>query len=159
MTSEAAPISDLAAMVRELSDRELIRQLPARYCHYVRTRNVAAILDLYAPDGVFDLPANMAEGGAREGRDAIAETFRNNLERMDPWPFTHNHVIEFEGADQARGFVYTEFRIGAERMRVGFVGVYEDVYTRLGDTWKFQSRKLTAITIGDTETSTSRQST
>jgi len=36
----------------------------------------------------------MAEGGLREGRASIHQTFEDNLERMDPWPFTHNHVIE-----------------------------------------------------------------
>ena len=70
---------ELAAAVQQCLDREAIRDLPARYCHYVRTRNIAGILDLYAPDGVFDMPANMAQGGVREGRDAIAETFRDNL--------------------------------------------------------------------------------
>ena len=140
-------MQDIDRAMRDCIDREAIRDLPARYCHYVRTRNVAAILDLYTPDGVFDMPANMAEGGVRTGRDAIEQTFRDNLEKMDPWPFTHNHVIDFETPDRARGFVYTEFRVGAESMRVGFVGVYEDVYVRINDTWKFQSRTLSAVTI------------
>ena len=141
-------MQDFERAMRECIDREAIRQLPARYCHYVRTRNVPAILDLYTPDGVFDMPANMAEGGVRAGRAAIEQTFRDNLERMDPWPFTHNHVIDLEGPDRARGFVYTEFRVGAEAMRVGFVGVYEDVYVRINDIWKFESRTLSAVTIG-----------
>ena len=141
--------SEVAAIVQELADREAIRQLPTRYCHYVRTRDIPAILDLYAPDGVFDMPANMAEGGVREGREAIAETFRDNLETMDPWPFTHNHIVDFEGQDRARGFVYTEFRLGSEKMRVGFVGVYEDVYVRSENLWKFQSRKLSSIEVGE----------
>lgn len=63
------------------------------------------------------------EGGVRRGREAIAQTFRDNLERLDPWPFTHNHVIDFEGPDQARGFAYAEFRLGSEKMHVKHVGV------------------------------------
>ena len=93
------------------------------------------------------MPANMAEGGVRAGREAIEQTFRDNLDRMDPWPFTHNHVVDFEGPDRARGFVYTEFRLGSEAMRVAFVGVYEDVYVRVDDGWKFQSRTLTATPV------------
>lgn len=131
----------------ELIDREAIRQLPTRYCHYVRTRNVAAILDLYAPDGVFDMPANMAEGGIRSGPAAIRQTFEDHLERIDPWPFTHNHVVDFEGEGRARGFVYTEFRSGTERMRVTHVGVYEDTYVKIDDVWKFQSRTLSAVDV------------
>ena len=83
--------------------------MPIRYRHYV-----------------FDMPGNMAEGAA-----VIEETFRLNLERMDPWPFTHNHVIDFEGDDRARGFVYTEFRMGSQRMRLTHVGVYEDEYVKI----------------------------
>lgn len=138
---------ELTAALREYTDRDAIRDLPARYCHYVRTGNIDGILDLYSPDGIFDMPANMAEGGVREGREAIAETFRDNLERMDPWPFTHNHVIDLLGPDTARGYVYTEFRLGTERMRVGFVGVYEDDYVRVDGQWKFQRRKLTSLTL------------
>lgn len=142
-------MQDLEHAVRECLDREAIRQLPARYCHYVRTRDVDAILDLYAPDGVFEVPPNMADGGVRTGRAAIEATFRDNLERMDPWPFTHNHVVDFEGPDRARGFVYTEFRLGSEGMRAAFVGVYEDVYVRIDGAWKFQSRALSSVTIGE----------
>ena len=34
-------------------------------------------------------------------------------------------------------------------MRVGFVGVYDDVYVRVAGKWKFQSRTLSAVTIED----------
>lgn len=146
-TDPAMSPQKLEAAVRECRDREAIRDLPARYCHFVRTGNVAGILDLYTPDGVFDMPAVMAEGGVRNGREAIAETFRDNLVSMDPWPFTHNHVVDFEGPDQARGFVYTEFRLGSERMRVGFVGVYEDVYRRHDSKWRFASRNLSSVAV------------
>jgi hypothetical protein len=133
--------------LRELIDCEAIRQLPIRYCHYVRTRNIPAIIDLYAPDGVFDMPGNMAEGGVRAGPGAIEETFRLNLERLDPWPFTHNHVIDLVGEDRARGFVYTEFRMGSQRMRVTHVGVYEDEYVKIDGRWRFQARRLSAIDV------------
>jgi ketosteroid isomerase-like protein len=135
-------------LLQGLLDREAIRQLPITYCHYVRTRNVSGILDLYSPDGVFDLPANMAEGGIRSGREAIRQTFQDNLDTMDPWPFTHNHVVELLDESHARGFVYTEFRLGSEQMRVGFVGVYADDYVKIDGAWKFSVRKLTSKTVG-----------
>lgn len=140
-------MTDLEAAVERCVAHEEIRQLIARYCHYVRTRQVSAILQLYTPDGVFDMPANMAEGGVRSGQHAIEETFRDNLESMDPWPFTHNHVIEMDGPDDARGFVYTEFRIGSDKLRLGFIGVYEDRYQRVDNIWKFHTRKLTAVDV------------
>lgn len=126
---------------------EAIRQLVARYCHYVRTRNIAGIIGLYAPDGVFDMPANMAEGGVRDGPDAIEETFRRHLERLDPWPFTHNHLIEVLNDNEARGWVYTDFRLGSQNMRVAHIGVYADEYVKIGGDWKFQARRLSAIDV------------
>lgn len=140
MTTTDKSISDSVA-------RSEIAQLIARYCHYVRTRQVDKILGLYTPDGVFDMPANMRPGGVRSGRAMIEETFRDNLESMDPWPFTHNHVIEIDSEDHAHGFVYTEFRLGSEDMRLGFIGCYDDHYRKEGGTWKFQSRVLNAVSV------------
>jgi ketosteroid isomerase-like protein len=140
-------LEDIRQMVTELADREQIRQLIARYCHYVRTRAHDQILDLYAPDGVFDMPANMAEGGVRSGRDAIAQTFADNNERLDPWPFTHNHVITMVDPTHAEGFVYTEFRMGSQNMRTTHVGVYADRYVKIDGIWKFHSRKLTSTPV------------
>ncbi|ATE65847.1 nuclear transport factor 2 family protein [Rhizorhabdus dicambivorans] len=141
------PNDDLAARIAALEARDAIRDLVARYCHYVRERRHDNIVGLYTPDGVFDMPAVMAEGGVRSGRDAIAETFARNNEAMDPWPFTHNHVIDLDGEDRATGHVYTEFRIGSDDMRVGFVGVYADEYVRHEGVWKFRRRKLQSVAL------------
>ncbi|KRB81472.1 hypothetical protein ASE00_15985 [Sphingomonas sp. Root710] len=141
------PSEDLAARIAALEARDAIRDLVARYCHYVRERRHEEIVDLYTPDGVFDMPAVMAEGGVRSGRAAIAETFARNNEAMDPWPFTHNHVIDLTGDDSATGHVYTEFRIGSEAMRVRFVGVYHDEYARYDGVWKFRRRTLNSVEV------------
>jgi hypothetical protein len=133
--------------LHQLAAHEAIRQLVARYCHYVRTRNHDGIVELYAPDGVFDMPANMAEGGVRSGRAAIAATFAEFNERLDPWLFTHNHVIELTADDEALGFVYTEFRQGSQNMRTTHVGVYEDRYVLRDGVWKFLRRKLESISL------------
>lgn len=141
------PNDDLRQRIDALEAREAIRDLVARYCHYVRERRHDDIVALYAPDGVFDMPANMAEGGVRAGPEAIAETFARHNEALDPWPFTHNHVIDLSGETTATGHVYTEFRLGRDAMRVRFVGVYDDHYVRHDGVWKFQSRKLQSVEI------------
>lgn len=135
--------SDLREELQRLSDREAIRQLPILYCHYVRTRNLDAVVNLYARDGVFELSGGDGSSGVHKGHPAIRETFVLAFDRMDPWPFTHNHVIELAGGERAKGFVYAEIRSGTDKHRLAYLGVYEDAYVKEKGEWKFQSRKLT----------------
>jgi hypothetical protein len=62
-------------------------------------------------------------------------------------PAVQELLDELIDAYYARGPVYTEFRIGSERMRLGFIGVYEDEYVKVSGRWKFKARKLTSIKI------------
>jgi len=132
----------IAKQIEALTDREAIRQLPILYCHYVRTRNLDAVVGLYAKDCVFKLYGGNGPVGVHKGAAAIAETFVHAFKNMDPWPFTHNHVVELTGNGRAKGFVYAEIRGGMEGHRVMYLGVYEDEYVKADGTWKFQSRIL-----------------
>jgi hypothetical protein len=51
------------------------------------------------------------------------------------------------GDGRAEGFVYTEFRQGCQNMRVTHVGHYADVYVKVGDAWRFHSRRLTTVDV------------
>src|SRR5256885_546022 len=103
-------MEDLRRQIEQLADREAIRQLVARYCHYVRTRNFEGMVELYAPDGTWE--SNMSKGGRH-----LARTYWTSLKQtdeLDPWPFTHNHLIELAGEGRASGYVYVEFRMGSQ---------------------------------------------
>jgi hypothetical protein len=145
-------ISEMQRQLCNVLDRESIRELVVVYCHYVRTKNIDGILALFSKDASFDLPSNMAatnaSGGLLRGKAAVAEMYRSNLQEMDPWPFTHNHVVELLGDGRAKGYVYAEFRMGFKSLQVTQLGVYEDEYVKDdGGAWKFRSRKLTATPI------------
>jgi hypothetical protein len=129
-----------------LLDREAIRELPRLYCHYVRTRALNPMLELFSDDGGFEMPSPGSHaplaGGVWTGRAALAEVFQAGFVRSDPYPFVHNHIVDLTGPETATGFVYAEVRMGNQNMRAALVVVYEDEYVKERGRWKFRFRKL-----------------
>lgn len=131
--------------IDEMLDREAIRDLPVRYCHYVRQKDVEAVLDLFSDNCVFDV----GDGGGdligkakHSGKDVMRTFFSEGFVRVDPWPFVHNHVVNLTGPDRAKGWVYMEMR-GGPKLRTASIVVYEDDYVKENGRWRFQKRALT----------------
>jgi ketosteroid isomerase-like protein len=123
-----------------MADREAIRDLPLRYCHYVWKKDVPAIVNLFTDDGVFD-----AGGGNQsppKGKEALLKSYGQGLSNLDPHPFIHNHVVELQGTDRATGTCYLELRATREGKSMIAAGYYDDEYAKVGDEWKFRSRKV-----------------
>jgi hypothetical protein len=136
--------------IDDMLDREAIRDLPVRYCHFVRQKNVKAVLDLFSENAVFDVAVGADDfiaDGAHTGKATIEKVFSTGLDKIDPWPFVHNHVIDLQGNDRAKGWVYAEIRIGTEKMRAAQIVVYEDDYVKENGRWKFHKRALTLTPI------------
>jgi hypothetical protein len=98
----------LEARLQELEDREAIRELPLKYCDLVCKKDVPSIVNLFTEDGEFDA------GGAvtpAKGRAELLKAYNEGL-GLDPRPYIHNHVFEFQS------------------------------YKKVGDQWKFRSRKF-----------------
>lgn len=124
-----------------------IRQLPKLYCHYVRLRDVDGILSLYSDNCEFEAPnvkteSGVIEAGVSSGKQGLRSSFEHFFKTIDPWAFTHNHIIEFTGDETAKGCVYVEVRSGDEGMRLAIVGYYDDEYVKEADKWLFKSRRL-----------------
>ncbi|MDY0066368.1 MAG: nuclear transport factor 2 family protein [Steroidobacteraceae bacterium] len=142
----ASELTQLKRQVADMLDREAIRQLPISYAHFARTKNVDALVALYAKDATFDVPENMGtQAGLRSGVEAIRESLRADLQRADPWPFIHSHYFEMRGKDRAEGFVHIELRMSVQGLQVSYISCYRDEYVRENGAWKFRSRKLCAV--------------
>jgi len=131
----------LETLVREMADREAIRELPLKYCHYVWKKDVPAIVNLFTADGEFDA------GGAQlaaKGTEALLKAYQQGLSDLDPHPFIHNHVFELQGPDRAVGNCYLDLRATRDGKSIIAAGHYDDVYAKVGDEWKFRSRKFHA---------------
>ncbi|MGY1814494.1 nuclear transport factor 2 family protein [Blastococcus sp. SYSU D00820] len=129
------PDPDLAARLDRLEAVEEIRQLAARYALALDSRDVPALVALFAGD--------VRVGDGRVGRAALAEWFDPVLR---PYGITFhlvgNHVITRTGPDTAEGLVYCrpEHEVGREWIVMPVV--YHDRYVREDDGhWYFRSRK------------------
>ena len=124
-------------LLQELADREAIHDLACRYAHHVWQKQAAAAALLFTEDGEMDT----GEPPVLRGRAALREAYERVLSDGHFQPFVSNHVISLAG-DEASGTCYLDLRtITDDRSMIGS-GYYEDRYRRVGEEWKFRSRKL-----------------
>ena len=126
-------MADLEERVRELEDREAIRELTARYCHAVARADGVGIVSLFTEDGTFEMGARQVRGRAE------LERFYAAVSDKPPLPFIQNHVIALSG-DEATGTCSVEIRLIQDGEPYTAAGWYEDVYRRVAGCWKFSRR-------------------
>ena len=128
-------------MIRELADREQIRDLTAAYAH--RVAHGLSNADLFTDDGAY-IHRRSLQDDAHEvrGRAALDAHYVTRSEsRGVATPMIHNHLIEVDG-DRARAICSIELRIAAGS-GIFASGYYEDVLRREGGQWKFAERRVT----------------
>jgi ketosteroid isomerase-like protein len=128
---------ELESAVREMADREAIRDLACRYAHCVWQKDAVGATELFTEDGVMDT----GDRPPLEGREIMLESYRQMLEESELRPFVHNHVIELAG-DRAAGTCYLDLHAVIDGKPMTGLGHYEDQYARVEGQWKFRSRKL-----------------
>ncbi|HEY6420810.1 MAG TPA: nuclear transport factor 2 family protein [Candidatus Binataceae bacterium] len=131
-------------LVMELADREAIRDLPVRYCDCVWQNDLKTMVELFAEDGTF-----VVKGRAREattkGRVALRKMYEQALGDVSPRPYIHNHVVNLQSKTKATGRCYVELRSAARDMEWIGTGYYDDEYVKVGEQWKFATRRFTSI--------------
>ena len=120
-----------------------IQQLANRYCHYADTGRIEELTELFTEDGEWDGSAVML--GVHHGRAAMLR-FMTGLGThavVGSCHLSSNHVIEFDGDDEAHGSVYTtsETRLGNGAIRLAF-NLVTDTYRRTEGQWRFASRRI-----------------
>ncbi|GAB4137912.1 MAG: hypothetical protein Tsb0016_03430 [Sphingomonadales bacterium] len=130
----------LETRIAALEAREEIRNLVARYCFVIDDRDIDGIAALMAPDAVF----RSADGvmNAR-GRDAIIDQFHGRFAVLGMTNhFTHNHVINIDGADHGHGLVNSHAELYRNGRPMIVALRYQDRYVRHDGAWLFAERLL-----------------
>ncbi len=133
-------------LVAELADREAIRELPHRYCDCVWRGDVEGIVNLFSEDGEFTIIGSKRENKT-VGRANLLRTYGEGLANLTPRPYIHNHVVALKSNEQASGRCYVELRNASDNMAWLGTGFYDDEYVKVGDSWKFRSRRFQQIRI------------
>lgn len=127
-------------LARELADHEAIRDLAARYCDYVCRADLDGLVNLFAEDGTFKVEGLEVEAIAR-GHADLKKVYAKSIAKLNTRLFVLNHVLDLCGEHRATGRCYVEVysaNLGMERVGLGY---YDDEYVKVGDQWKFASRR------------------
>jgi ketosteroid isomerase-like protein len=129
----------LEQRLQEVEDREEIKELTAKYAHWVARGEGARVKDLFTDDGRF-INEVIGEKPNIEvrGRKQLDE-FYPGLKRGMALPCIHNHIIELDG-DNAKGTCTIEVRITQSGQSIIGSGFYADIYRRENGCWKFVER-------------------
>ena len=128
--------------VAELADREAIRELPLKYCDCVWRGDIEGIANIFAENGTFTVIDLKQQERSNTGRANLLKSFKEGLAATSPRPYIHNHVIELKGSGRATGRCYLDLRIASDNFKWGGAGWYDDEYVKVGDEWKFQTRRF-----------------
>ena len=133
-------------LVREIAAREAIRDLSAQYCDCIWRKDIDGLVSLFTDDGTFRVEGLEVEASSR-GHAQLRKVYEKALDELDPRLFIHSQVVDLLGAKRATGRCYVEVfsaKYGMERIGLGY---YEDEYAKIGDKWKFTSRRYFLDTI------------
>ncbi len=144
----------MAATLEDLLAIEEIKQLKARYCRFVDTKQWDRLAGLFAPEARLDAFGSVGDGGTPQ---AFVAGISVRLADVISIHHCHNPEIKLTGPDTARGIWpmidYLEFAEGSGPAEApgsrGFMGYghYEEDYRRTSDGWQFAYMRLTRMRI------------
>jgi hypothetical protein len=127
-----------------LGEIESIKQLKARYCRLLDTKDWAAWRAIFTDDFLSD--TSEAGGKVIEGADEFVAFTRKSLRNQATVHQVHAPEIELTSATTARGVWALEdvVRFGPGVNLRGY-GHYQETYEKIDGKWRIKSSKLTRL--------------
>lgn len=142
------------ADLRRLHDLERIKQLKARYCRYIDTKQWDRLRAIFAPDVRFEGLGSAPTGATL---DDFITGISGRMKTAVSIHHCHTPEIEFTGPDSARGvwamMDFVDWPNGPNPRETpdsrGFFGYghYEEEYRRLDGEWKISFLRLTRLRV------------
>ena len=137
--------------LKELLDREQIRNLRTLYAHLLDGNNIAALDQVFSADAVVEVTV-----GKMEGIEAIQSGLNDAFKLYDRdhrenYPFMHaitNHWVQLTGPDTAQGRCYLiDFETASkpDPNPLLLLGIYADEYTRIDGEWRITHTRLKVV--------------
>jgi ketosteroid isomerase-like protein len=140
-SSNTKPTEEL---VRELVDREAIRDLSNRYTDCLYRHDLDGLVSLFSQDASFVVKDAESEVVTR-GRAKLKKMFAHLVSKVNPRPLIHGQVVELRSPNSASGRCYVDLRTDTIQVEEAGSGYFEDEYAKVGADWKFASRRLFAV--------------
>jgi hypothetical protein len=121
-------------------NREAIRDVVNRYYDGIWRNDLEAVVNLFAKDGTITVTSGPMAVPPPVGHEELHRFYVAGVEKMNPRPFVHNHIVDLQGDDRATGRCYVELRSSIDYSWIAAV-IYVDEYVKIDGAWKFKRRE------------------
>lgn len=136
-----------------MDDIEAIKQLKARYCRMLDTRDWTGMREVFADDVVVDTTAS--GGNVTTGAEEFLSFLRPALEGVVSVHHAHMPEIEVTSATTATGiWALEDFLRFADGSELHGFGHYHETYEKVDGSWRIKTLTLTRLRTDLTEPQT-----
>jgi uncharacterized protein (TIGR02246 family) len=134
----------LKKRLRTLEDRAELRELVARYGVAVDDRDIAALTELFTPDGSFRSVDGVMSA---HGREAVIQQFHRRFAALQVTNhIAHEQILDFAAdPDAAEGLVTSHAEVCRDGRTLVAALRYRDRYRRHEGRWRFAGRLLSFL--------------
>ena len=128
------------ALLQELMARERIKELRASYGWHAARGDYESVVQLFAPDGIFEALIFEKERKVFRGHEEIRAFLKSSMFPGVVFPMIHNDITRVSG-EEAWGTCAMEARTSLQQLPA-FSGYYHDRACKFGGRWLFTERRF-----------------
>jgi hypothetical protein len=131
---------DNSVLLHEFMARERIKELRALYGWHAARGDYESVVQLFAPDGIFEALIFEKERKVFRGHEQIRDFLKSSMFPGVVFPMIHNDITRVSG-DEAWGTCAMEARTSLQQLPA-FSGYYHDRARRFAGGWMFTERRF-----------------
>ncbi len=139
--------------IAELLAREAIKEVKARYCRFIDTKDWPGYADLFTDDAILDVSHDTGQP-AFHGRSSILQVVEASVDGAVTTHHVHSPEIAFVSPDAADviwamqdRLIWQADKAPPPGQALTGYGHYHEHYVRIGGDWKIAALKLTRLNL------------